>query len=147
MKYWIVPAIMLVMMACNVVGGKMQINNPPDSVPYVQDVSNKRIYCKLIDIGLINMSAVSSKTIVHGISGAIDKIIAVTGGVRNDAGDLITGLSNLPTAIPDIGNSIEFALDATNITLAWSTTGWYGMGNYNNNTTVNRGYILIWFVE
>lgn len=125
----------------------MQVNNPPQQVPFLQCVGGQKIYYKYLDWPPTNMGAVTSKLIAHGIVGAYLKIISIGISMRDDAGINLYQFGIWPNAIPTWNNILMLNFDTTNITLGWSAASdWAVTGNFNS-VAINRGRILISFLE
>ena len=115
--------------------------------------SNKRILCKVLEIGDWNMDSTGSKTVAHNIDST--KILSVTAVVRNDSGDTSLFNGSLFNAVnpPPLANQWETWFPVT--TVGWNSTNiilqrMYGSGfdgTSYDSTSYNRGWVTIFYEE
>lgn len=99
----------------------------------------------LLEIGGWDMDTDFSKAVSHTIGSDIDKIVGSTVTILNDAGTVV-----YPSPVLDSGANgwLEVGINGINtgiITLTRKTAGRFDNTTFND-TGVNRGYVLLWFV-
>ncbi len=104
------------------------------------------LLCMVIDIGDWDMNASASVNVAHGISD-YTKIRSVAGMIRPDSGGAAISYPLTPargfTVDPDANIQTT---DGTNIVLARLTGGIFDGASFNE-TSYNRGWLMVWYTE
>lgn len=100
---------------------------------------------KVVEIVNWDMDATTVFTVAHGLT--LTKIVSVTGTIINDAGTLVSAISQSQqsgTYTPDV--NID-SWDATDISLVRLTAGKYDNVNYDSVGGYVRGHLVIQYID
>ena len=119
----------------------MRVFNPINP-NFILDINAVRLKVLQLEIGSWDMLNIQDVLVTHGLDAT--KIRTVSGYVRNDSGGTRFALSNSSVDFPTTNFEIANITTSTVIALRRQNGGVFDSTNYNDST-INRGHIIIWF--